>query len=298
MLGKYELVKHIARGGMSDVYEARIRGIGGFETTVAVKRMRPDLSMHREMVNLFLEEARLWGKLQHPNIAQVYDLGMVDGSYFLAMEYVRGVDVRWMLQHASNVHPFEIPPDVVVAIALGVLSGLHYLHEQLDVVHRDISPSNVMVGADGCVKLIDFGIALPRAAQDGRVHRFASAGKRSYMSPEQCLGWVLDRRTDIFSTSILLWELSVLHKLFHGRDDVEVMQRIVQEDAMPPSMLRPSYPAELERIVMRGLRRYPNARYRTADQMRKELEDFAYANRLDPSTGAVSRYLESALASV
>src|SRR5579884_1147589 len=156
---KYELVHHIARGGMSDVYAARVTGIEGFKKTVAIKRIRPELAVDREMIEMFLKEARLMGMLHHPNIAQVYDLGFVEGSYFLAMEYVDGADVRWILRTSAERRR-EIPLDVVVAIGSGICAGLHYLHEQAGVVHRDVSPSNVMVGSDGSVKLIDFGIAL------------------------------------------------------------------------------------------------------------------------------------------
>ena len=287
---KYELIDHIARGGMSDVYSARVTGIEGFEKTVAIKRVRPDLALDREMVEMFLKEARLAGSLHHPNIAQVYDLGIVEGSYFLAMEYVRGVDVRWMLQQAAERHR-EIPLEVVLAIGVGVLSGLHYLHEQADVVHRDISPSNVMVGCDGSVKIIDFGIATP-AHNTGRV---LHGGKPSYMSPEQVMGWPLDRRTDVYSTGILLWELSVLDKLFRGRDETEVRQRIIAGDVMPPSVMRADVPEELDRIVMRGLSRHPNARYATADEMREDLEDFAHMFRIDFSTTSVALYLNAVL---
>jgi eukaryotic-like serine/threonine-protein kinase len=290
---KYELLDHIARGGMSDVYAARVTGIEGFEKTVAIKRVRPDLAIDRDMVEMFLKEARLAGMLHHPNIAQVYDLGIVDGSYFLAMEYVRGVDVRWMLQSAAERHR-EIPLEVVLAVGLGVLSGLHYLHEQADVVHRDISPSNVMVGVDGSVKIIDFGIALPHSAHGGGAREF-HGGKPSYMSPEQVMGWPLDRRTDIFSAGILLWELSVLDKLYRGRDESEVRKRIIDEDVMPPSVMRADVPAELDRIIMRALARHPNSRYPTADEMREELEYFAHRFRIDFSTSTVALYLNAVL---
>ena len=290
---KYELLDHIARGGMSDVYSARVTGIEGFEKTVAIKRVRPDLALDREMVEMFLKEARLAGMLHHPNIAQVYDLGVVEGSYFLAMEYVRGVDVRWMLQQATDRHR-EIPLEVVMAIGIGVLGGLHYLHEQVDVVHRDISPSNVMVGCDGSVKIIDFGIALPGSARGGGL-RVPHGGKPSYMSPEQCLNWPLDRRTDIYSTAILLWELSVLDKLFRGRDEAEVRGHIVQGDIMPPSVMRADFPDELERIIMRGLARHPNSRYPTAEAMREDIEQFAHRFRIDFSTSTVALYLNAVL---
>jgi eukaryotic-like serine/threonine-protein kinase len=290
---KYELIDHIARGGMSDVYSARVTGIEGFEKTVAIKRVRPDLALDRDMVEMFLKEARLAGSLHHPNIAQVYDLGFVEGSYFLAMEYVRGVDVRWVLQQATERHR-EIPLEVVLAIVIGTLGGLHYLHEEADVIHRDISPSNVMVSVDGSVKIIDFGIALPHSAHGG-APRAPHGGKPSYMSPEQCLGWPLDRRTDIFSTAIMLWELSVLDKLFRGRDEAEVRGRIVQGDIMPPSVMRGDYPDELETIVMRGLARNPKARYSTAEAMREDLEQFAHKFRFDFSTSAVALYLNAVL---
>jgi serine/threonine-protein kinase len=199
-----------------------------------------------------------------------------------------------MLRQALE-HRREVPLEVVIAIAIGILNGLHYLHEQLDVVHRDISPSNVMVGCDGSVKIIDFGIALWHSARIGAKREGIGGGKPSYMSPEQCLNWPLDRRTDIYSTAVLIWELSVVDKLFCGRDEKEVMDRIVAGDVMPPSVMRVDYPAELEQIVMRGLARHRNARFATAEEMRESLDAFAHKLRIDFSTTRVSQYLTTVL---
>jgi serine/threonine-protein kinase len=290
---KYELIDHIARGGMSDVYAARVIGIAGFERLVAIKRIRDDLALDRGMIELFLKEARLAGMLHHPNIAQVYDLGIIDGSYFLAMEYVEGVDVRWILRTAGERHAAS-PLGFVIAVGAGVCAGLHYLHEQVDVIHRDVSPSNVMVGCDGGVKLIDFGIALARSSRAAR--RGSGGGKPSYMSPEQCLGRPLDRRADLFAVGVLLWELTVLEKLFRGHDEADTMVRVVSEPAPPPSARRPDVPPALERIILRALAKRPSERYSTAEALRADLEEVAHQHRLNASSSAVALHVNELLA--
>jgi serine/threonine protein kinase len=296
-LGKYELIRQIAVGGMAELYLARTTGIEGFEKLVVIKRILPQYVSNASFVDMFLNEARLAATLHHPNVAQVYDIGREHDDYFFAMEYVHGEDLL-RIASVANEQGVPISMDAALTLAAGLCAGLHYAHEKvgadgkpLQIVHRDVSPSNVIVSYDGAVKLVDFGIA--RAATR---HTTGSGlkGKISYMSPEQCRSTAtLDRRSDIYAVGCVLYELTTGRSPFDGTTDYAIMTQIVNENAQPPSRFVPEYPAALERILLRALARDPAERYPTALQLQGHLEDFAHESRLRVSPLVLGRLMET-----
>jgi hypothetical protein len=305
-LGKYDLIRQIAVGGMAELYLARTVGIEGFEKLVVVKRILPQLAETPGFVQMFLDEARLAATLHHPNIAQVYDIGITDGSYFFSMEYVHGEDLRRTLAAAAD-QGVPISLDAALTLAVGVAAGLHYAHQKaapdgapLGIVHRDVSPSNVLVTFEGGVKVVDFGIARATRRQTS-TQSGGLKGKIAYMSPEQCRGNApLDRRSDIFSIGTLLYELTTGRLPFEQETEFAVLTQIVNEDAEPPTRRIPAYPPGLEAIVLRAMARDPARRYATALELQRDLEDFAHDHRLriSPLTlaGVMERLFPAALA--
>ncbi|HEV7559761.1 MAG TPA: serine/threonine-protein kinase, partial [Kofleriaceae bacterium] len=295
-LGKYDLIRQIAVGGMAEIYLARTVGIEGFEKLVVVKRILPQHASDPSFVTMFLNEARLAATLQHPNITQVYDIGVEDGEYFFSMEYVHGEDLG-RLTRAALDNGVPLSMDAALTLITGLCAGLHYAHDKtgpdgtpLSIVHRDVSPSNVLVSYDGAVKLVDFGIA--RAA--GASTTGGLKGKIAYMSPEQCRGKVaLDRRSDVFSVGTILYELTTGALPFTDETDYGVLNQLVNLDVPPPSKLVPSYPPALEKIVLRALARNPNERFATALELQSALEDFAHDNRLRVSPLVLARVMGS-----
>ncbi|HEU0033555.1 MAG TPA: protein kinase [Kofleriaceae bacterium] len=296
-LGKYDLIRQIAVGGMAELYLARTVGLEGFEKLVVVKRILPQFANNATFVNMFLNEARLAATLHHPNIAQVYDIGQEQGDYFFSMEYVHGEDLgRFLATAAEQGVPVSV--DAALTLVSGLCAGLHHAHEKagpdgrpLGVVHRDVSPSNVLVGYDGTVKLVDFGIA--RVSQSTPTSQ-GFRGKVAYMSPEQGQGRVaLDRRSDIFSIGTILYELTTGQVPFVDETEYGVLSQIVNRDADPPSTIVPGYPPALEAIVMRALARDPNQRFATALELQTQLEDFAHDSRLRVSPLVIGRLMST-----
>jgi serine/threonine protein kinase len=300
-LGKYELIRRLAQGGMAEIYLARVQGIEGFEKVVVVKRILPSFAENKEFVRLFLDEARLAATLHHPNIAQVYDVGISGGQYFFAMEHVHGHDLRYILSTLSSAGQ-ALSLENALTILQGVCAGLHYAHERrgmdgnpLGLIHRDVSPSNVLVSYDGCPKLVDFGIA--KAATSTVETRAGSVrGKISYLSPEQCRCEPLDRRSDVFAVGIVLYEATVMRRLFAGTSDFEVMQRIVGNDVPLPSKLVPDYPPELERVLLKALAPLPADRYQTVQELQLDLETFAREKKVAVSPIGLQRFMEQTYA--
>ena len=296
-LGKYELIRQIAIGGMAELYLARTLGFEGFEKLVVIKRILPQFSNITSFVAMFTNEARLAATLQHPNIAQVYGIGIDDGDYFFAMEYVHGEDLhRTMLQSLEQGVPISL--EFALTLGTGLCAGLHYAHEKagpdgtpLQIVHRDVSPSNVLVSYDGAVKLVDFGIA--RGAQGKVTTATGLKGKIIYMSPEQCRAdGALDRRSDIYSVGTILYELTCGRTPFNGTD-YAILNQIVGSDAPPPSTIVPNFPPVLEAIIVRALARDPDQRYASALELQGALEDFAHESRLRISPLVLARLMGS-----
>ena len=297
-LGRYEILRPLARGGMAELFLARATGIQGFEKLVVVKRILPEMTRDRDYVEMFLEEARLAAGLHHSNIVQVYDIGEDEALPFFAMEYLHGEDVRALLR-AAQLRGERVPVEHALSIAIGVAAGLHHAHEQRDgdgrplgIVHRDVSPHNVAVTFDGGVKLLDFGVAKTRRSASATRHGTLK-GKLGYMSPEQCRGDELDRRSDVFAVAILLWELLAGRRLYGGRSDFGIMKSIVETDAPRVSLVWHDCPPELEAIVMRGLRREREARPQTAEELQLALEAFARQQRLPVSNAGLGHWVRA-----
>jgi serine/threonine-protein kinase len=239
-LGSYEIVRKLARGGMAELFLAKTVGPEGFEKLVVLKKILPSHAENPKFVRLFLDEAKLVATLDHPHIAHVYDMGKVDGNYFFAMEYVHGQDVRSTLRRTSRLDR-KFPIDHAVHIARNIAAALHYAHQRkrpdgalLDIVHRDVSPSNILISYDGAVKLVDFGVA-KAATSTVKTRTGTLKGKISYMSPEQAKGSPIDRRSDIFSLGIVLWEMVTTQRLFKSDNDLATIQMIINSKAEAPS---------------------------------------------------------------
>jgi len=296
-IGKYEVVHRIACGGMAEIYLARASGIHGFEKYVVLKRILPQYADNEDFVRMFLKEARVAASLDHANIAQVHDIGETSGGTFFTMEYLHGEDLRRVMSQVMRSRQ-RLPLEHALEIAMRAASGLHFAHERrgpdgrpLGIVHRDISPSNIVVTYDGGVKLVDFGIA-KLAADPELSQRQALKGKLAYVSPEQLHNWPLDRRTDVFSLGVVLYEITTHRRLFKGRTDVETMKSVLEGIVPPPATVVPGYPAALERIVLRALARSPEDRYQSARDLQVDLETFVHEERLRLSPAALAGWME------
>jgi len=294
LLGKYQLLRRIATGGMAELYLARATGIHGFEKLVVLKRILPQHAESDDFNRMFLDEARLAATLHHPNIVQVYDIGE-EGNFF-TMEYVQGQDLRKLVRAARKADR-ALPLEHILHIVMGIAAGLHHAHEKvgtdgrpLGIVHRDVSPSNVLVTYEGGVKIVDFGIAKAATAQSATLAGTLK-GKIPYMSPEQCRGESVDRRSDIFSIGTLLWELTTGARLFTGENEFGIINRVAAGAVPLPTSVRPDYPPELEAIVMRALTADREQRYSQALDLQIDLEDFAREARLPVSSARMAKFM-------
>ncbi|MBC8068895.1 MAG: serine/threonine protein kinase, partial [Deltaproteobacteria bacterium] len=295
-LGRYELLRRLGSGGMAEVHLARAAGLEGFQKLVVLKRILPHLSADPEFVRMFLAEARLAAILDHSNVVQVFDIGKDGRDYFFTMEYVYGENLHTLLKVVRR-RGEPLPIEHALTIAIGAASGLHYAHERvgfdgmpLQLVHRDVSPTNVMITYDGCVKMADFGIAKVTSRTDV-TQAGIRKGKVPYMSPEQCRAEPLDRRSDVFALGIALYECTTMQRLFEGDNEFGVMNRIVNGDVPLPSTKRENYPKELERIVMKALARDRDKRYATAKELVADLERFSRDRRLRTGQSALGDYM-------
>jgi serine/threonine protein kinase len=301
MLGKYEIISKLAMGGMAEIYLARISGTAGFEKVVVLKRILPTVASDPKFVQMFLDEARLAATLSHPNIADVYEVGDHGGAPFFAMEFVHGQDAR-SLRAAAAKKREQVPLAIALAIVHATATALDYAHSKtgpdgkvLGLVHRDVSTSNILIGYEGAIKLIDFGIA--RATSSNHQTKTGTLkGKIPYMSPEQCRGMHVDHRSDLFSLGVVLYELTSGRRPFRGDTDFAIMDQIVYGGAKPPSVEIEGYPPELEKIVMRLLSRHADDRYQSAEEMLHDLDPFISEHRLFVSPKQMSRYMRSLFA--
>jgi phosphate/phosphite/phosphonate ABC transporter binding protein len=280
-LGRFELVHRLEVGGMAEIFLALERGLHDFERVVVIKRALPHLAQKADFREMFLQEARWVARLNHPNIVQIYELGEADGSAFIAMEHVIGVSFRDLVSTAVNEQ--KPPPlGVVIGLIAQACAGAHAAHELTDpqgkllgLVHRDISPHNLMVTGGGHVKLLDFGIA--KATQDGAdtTRTGALKGKVHYMAPEQVLQEKLDRRCDVFALGIVVWELLTLRRLFKRENELATMQAITAGESQRPDRFREGIPPAISKVVMKALSVPREQRYATADEFRRALESAA-----------------------
>src|SRR5262245_7872888 len=295
-LGRYTVLKHLATGGMADVLLGRTDGIEGFERHVVLKRIRSEHAKDQRFIQMFLDEARVAANLHHQNIVQVYDIGESNGEYFFAMEYIHGEDLRKLLSAVSKSRT-HMPLGYVCLIVGAAAAGLHHAHERkgtdkkpLNNAHRDVSPSNILIGYDGAVKVVDFGIA-KAAMRQVETRSGSLKGKVSYMSPEQCKGEDIDRRSDVYALGVLLYELATTTRLFKGENDYMQMDAIVHGKVPLPRVRRPDLPNELSSIIMRALSVDRNRRYQTADELRIALDQYAIKAGLTASTSALASYM-------
>ena len=291
-IGRYRVQKHVATGGMAEIYLATYDERG--ETReVVVKVILRERVRDRKFVQMFLDEARVSSTFMHLNIAQLFEVGRDADTYFYAMEYVRGDNVRALIERTLRARVY-MPLAVTLTIGIRTAAALHYAHERpsssgqlLNAVHRDVTPSNIMLGFDGSVKLLDFGIARAdtraQMTQSGTVK-----GKFAYMSPEQCKGQHVDRRTDVFALGIVLYELSTQRRAFRAESDFESMDRIIRGDLILPHLIHPDYPRSLENILLKALATDPAERYQTAAELGQALSGFAQAAGLEVGEAAVA----------
>jgi serine/threonine protein kinase len=295
--GPYRLVDRIAVGGMAEVFKAKLKGVEGFEKTVAIKRILPHLSDNKEFVDMFVDEAKMVAGLTHPSIVQIFDLGRIDKSYYIAMEYVHGRDLRTILKRAKD-KGLRMPLDLCLRVAGQVCSALEYAHRKKDdrgramqIVHRDVSPQNILISFEGQVKLTDFGIA-KAATKASNTDRGALRGKLLYMSPEQAWGKAMDRRSDLFSLGIVLYEMITDQKPFLGvGTEMSILEAVRQCRIEPPRKVNSRVPGTLDAVVMKALARDPDQRYQDAGEMHRAL-DKVVSERQPPSASDLARFVE------
>jgi serine/threonine protein kinase len=301
-LGRYVLERRIASGGMADVFMARMIGAYGFEKRVALKLLKPEVAADQEHVRMFVREALVAAEFRHPNLAQVYEVGEDAGQLFIAMELVQGISLASMLRLLAEKGG-GMPMNVMLRIASDALDGLASAHEARDandnplgLVHRDVSPQNVMIGVDGVTKVVDFGIARAEAAF-GRTIAPRVKGKFSYMAPEQWkAGGALDARADLFALGVVLYEGTTGgSKLFKGEGPRELFRAVTMDPIAPPSTRVHGYPRTLEAVVMKSLARDPAERYESAREMREALLDVARKERWSLGNKVVADVLRQAL---
>ena len=302
--GKYELLEKIAVGGMAEIFKARTKGVGGFEKYLAIKRILPHLSENKDFIDMLINEAKIAVMLSHANIVQIYDLGKIDDSYFIAMEFIEGKDLRALMTRCDQIGmPLFIQHAIFISIE--VCKGLEYAHSKqtqdvsgpkdLNIVHRDISPQNVMISYEGEVKITDFGIAKANA-NISETEAGVVKGKFEYMSPEQASGLPVDRRSDIFSTGIVLYEMLTGQKPFRGESDLTILERVREAKVEPPSKYNKSIPKKLEKIVLKSLARDTVDRYLSATELKDDLTRFFYSSTFNFTTSNLAAFMKSIFA--
>ncbi len=293
--GKYVLVRKIAMGGMAEIFKAKTAGAEGFEKDVVIKRILPHFTEDESFVKMFIDEASITSKLQHANIVQIFDFDVCEGSYYIAMELIEGVDLKKVIDVGlKSGKPLSIAQ--TVWIMMEISKGLHYAHtkeykgQPLNIVHRDISPHNAMVSYAGEVKLMDFGIA--KAAQRSTKTMAGTVkGKVAYMSPEQARGKPLDGRSDLFALGIMLWEMLTGKRLFLGDSDFETLTNVLKNDPPPPSQINPKIPKDLDEIVKKSLMKDRDQRYANVEAFARDLTRWYYSNVTDLEAESLKRFM-------
>jgi len=301
-IGRYKLCFELAAGGMATVYLAKVDGDAGFEKLVALKRIHRHLGKEKRYVDMFLDEARIASRITHPNVCSVFDFGHADGEYYIAMEYLVGEPLSRLcgkVARNSNQRRHPLLPIRMARVIADACEGLHAAHELKDangellhVVHRDISPSNLFVTFDGSVQVVDFGIASARQ----RVHHTATGqmkGTFAYMAPEQLAARPIDRRVDIWSLGVSLWEMLALKRLFRRDTTANAVHAILYDDLVPPSAHRPQVPEELDAIVMKALERDPKNRWQTTREMGRALREYLGAQQAIVGPAELSDWMDA-----
>jgi serine/threonine protein kinase len=295
-IDRYEPLKKLATGGMAEIYLAKQSGLEGFEKVVVLKRILPHLSSDEEFVNMFLDEARIAAKLSHPNVVQIYDLGKADNTYYIAMEYVSGRNVQHLITKQQSLGG-HLPVEHVCRIIAGVCDGLHYAHARkdydgkpLNIIHRDISPQNILVSFAGGVKVVDFGIA-KASTQLAQTRAGVLKGKYAYMSPEQVRGSKIDHRSDIFAVGLVMYEMLTGARTFERENSLKTLKAIVQEKPLNPREMNPDIPMEVVKILSKALEKNPDRRYKTAQEFQLALEDWLEQSPKKSNNVRLSRFL-------
>jgi tetratricopeptide (TPR) repeat protein len=294
--GKYLLLESIATGGVAQLFLGKITGLQGFEKLVAIKMILPHLSGEKDLVKAFIDEAKLAALLSHPNIVQIYDFGLMEDSYFIAMEYLFGKDLRHIFQKAREKEaPLSL--EHALYITARICSGLGYAHKLTDLqgkplhlIHRDISPQNILITYGGEVKIVDFGIA-KAAGQSSTTQHGSIKGKVAYMSPEQASGEIIDQRSDIFSTGILLYEMLTQKRMFSG-DTMEILDKVRKRDFEPAEKAMENLPPVLYKILDRALAKDVNQRYQFCGEMQGAVEECMFDLSLRPDAQALGEYMK------
>src|SRR6476646_6389057 len=299
--GKYLLLDRISVGGMAEVFKAKSYGVEGFEKIIAIKRILPTMGEDRDFIKMFIDEAKIAGQLAHANICQIFELGRIDGSHFIAMEYIWGKD---LLQIQNRVRKLkqQIPIAMGCFSIAKVLEGLDYAHRKrdplgrpLEIVHRDCSPQNVLVSYEGEVKVIDFGIA-KATSRNSRTMAGVLKGKFGYMSPEQVRGLPLDRRSDIFAIGTMIYELLTADRLFAGESDFETLEKVRNVDIRPPRELNPNIPQDVEKVILKALAKDVDERYQWCSEMLADLQAFLMGQDVVTTAKSLSGWLKELFA--
>jgi serine/threonine protein kinase len=298
VLGQYELLSLMAAGGMAEIFLARQTGIRGFEKLVVVKKILPALIRHKEFVEMFFDEARIAARLRHSNIVQIYDLGQSGDDYYIAMEYLEGESLREVVVQAFKVDN-QLPPELAAFIIANICDGLDYAHKfrnetgkPLNIIHRDVSPNNIIILYSGGVKLVDFGVA-KTAVQAHRTEVGVLRGKLSYMSPEQCLGKSLDHRSDVFSAGVVLWEMLAQRRLFKRETEHKTVKAVISAQVPPAMQYRREVPKELDAIAQRALEKDLKARYQSAGEMGDAIRDVLTKHKAIVGHQEIAIYMQS-----
>ena len=298
--GKYLILDKIATGGMAELHQAKITSVEGFEKLVAIKRILPNLTQDNNLVDMFIDEAKLAAMLTHQNIVQIYDLGSMEGAYFIAMEYIHGKDLRIVSNKGQEISR-PLPLEYAIYITCRICSGLDYSHNfkdfqgnPLKLIHSDISPQNILITYEGDIKIVDFGIA-KAAKKTSDTKEGLIRGKVAYMSPEQAAGETIDHRSDIFSTGILLYEMVTGKRMFEG-SNLKVLDRVRQADFKAPEEIITDLHPQLSEVLRLALAKTPSRRYKSCAAMRADLEECLSSFSVRPSAEGLSQYMKDLFA--
>jgi serine/threonine protein kinase len=297
---RYRVIERLESGGMAEVFRAESEGLQGFRKQVAIKRVLPHLSSKKKFISMFLDEARLSAQLSHSNCVQVFDIGVGDSAFFIVMEFVDGANLKAIIEHIKK-HGRDFPVEAAVYIALEICKGLAYAHELTDpngiplyIVHRDMSPPNVLITKHGEIKIVDFGLAKANSQLE-KSEPGIIKGKFSYLSPEAAMGQDVDARTDVFAVGIILWELLAGQRLFLGDTDFQTVKKVQAAHIPSISQINRKVPQELERIIVRALARDPSQRYPTARSVGTDLSKFMFRYAVPVSTFDIEQLVQGAM---
>lgn len=297
---KYSIISKLDAGGMAEVWKGKATSMRGFEKLVAIKRVLPDLVKQDNFINMFLDEARLSLHLNHANVVQTFDIGTSDGAYFIVMEWVDGMNLKGVLE-SVKLSGDKVPLEHALFVAAEVCKGLYHAHRRispdgqpLNIVHRDVSPPNILISREGEVKLVDFGLA-KAATQAISTERGMIKGKFSYLSPEAAWGKIVDERADIFAVGALLWEMLAGRRLFEGSSNKETVLMIREAQVPSLEQFNPYVDKELMKIIWRSLAKEPEDRYSTAKQLGQDLFGYLFRHGLTVSNFDISELVETTL---